>query len=414
VQQCGVRCETDTDLVTIRQEESDHKDEREQRSERTHFSLPSITGMLLGASALNVTEDDKEEGGSSLSSRLTLKAAEKVDDEKGDLTKLKNKSRRTQFNFIADLVEETAPGLVYIEIKDGGMRDYYTGQPVTVSNGSGFIVESDGLILTNAHVVINKPRASIQVRLQDGRVFQGVVEDVDVKSDLATVRISARDLPRMKLGTSKDTRPGEWVIALGSPLALSNTITTGVVSNIARPPDELGLRGKDIAEYIQTDATITFGNSGGPLINLDGEAIGINSMKVSPGISFAIPIDYAKEFLKRSAETQKKGGGGHQTRRYLGITMLPLNHQIIGELRKRNQLTVNLTHGILIYRVVENSPAHQAGLRPGDIVTHINESPVHGTRDVYKVLEAPGEVVLTLVNTMGKVVSVRVRPEEGH
>ena len=178
MQQCGVRCETDTDLVTIRQEESDHKDEREQRSERTHFSLPSITGMLLGASALNVTEDDKEEGGSSLSSRLTLKAAEKVDDEKGDLTKLKNKSRRTQFNFIADLVEETAPGLVYIEIKvpnipiyfphpsfqDGGMRDYYTGQPVTVSNGSGFIVESDGLILTNAHVVINKPRASIQVR----------------------------------------------------------------------------------------------------------------------------------------------------------------------------------------------------------------------------------------------------------
>jgi len=414
VLQCAVRCETDTDLVTIRQEESYHKDQREQRSGPTHFNLPCITGLLLGASALKVTEDDQGEGGSSLSSRLTLKAAEKVDDEKGDLTKLKNKSRRTQFNFIADLVEETAPGLVYIEIKDGGMRDYYTGQPVTVSNGSGFIVESDGLILTNAHVVINKPRASIQVRLQDGRVFQGVVEDVDVKSDLATVRISARDLPRMKLGTSKDTRPGEWVIALGSPLALSNTITTGVVSNIARPPDELGLRGKDIAEYIQTDATITFGNSGGPLINLDGEAIGINSMKVSPGISFAIPIDYAKEFLRRSAETQKKGGGGHLTRRYLGITMLPLNHQIIGELRKRNQLTVNLTHGILIYRVVENSPAHQAGLRPGDIVTHINESPVHGTRDVYKVLEAPGEVVLTLVNTMGKVVSVRVRPEEGH
>ena len=131
VLQCAVRCETDTDLVTIRQEERDHntdlvtirqeesyhKDQREQRSGPTHFSLPCITGLLLGASALKVTEDDQEEGGSSLSSRLTLKAAEKVDDEKGDLTKLKNKSRRTQFNFIADLVEETAPGLVYIEIK---------------------------------------------------------------------------------------------------------------------------------------------------------------------------------------------------------------------------------------------------------------------------------------------------------
>ena len=156
------------------------------------------------------------------------------------------------------------------------------------------------------------------------------------------------------------------MIALGSPLALSNTITSGVVSNIARPPDELGLRGKDIAEYIQTDATITFGNSGGPLINLDGEAIGINSMKVSPGISFAIPIDYAKEFLRRSAESRMKvmmimmmimmmmimmkGGVGHQSRRFLGITMLPLNHQIIEELRKRDQLPVNISHGILIYR----------------------------------------------------------------
>lgn len=188
------------------------------------------------------------------------------------------------------------------------------------------------------------------MRLQDGRTFTGVVEDVDVKSDLATVRINCKNLPEMKLGTSKDTRPGEWVIALGSPLALSNTITTGVVSNIARPPDELGLRGKDIAEYIQTDATITFGNSGGPLINLDGEAIGINSMKVSPGISFAIPIDYAKEFLKKSAEAQRKGGGQKNSRRYIGITMLPLNYQIIDELVKRHHLSVNLSHGILIYR----------------------------------------------------------------
>merc|ERR1712045_154908 len=182
-------------------------------------------------------------------------------------------------------------------------------------------------------------------------------EDVDVKSDLATVRIPCKNLPVMKLGESFNLRPGEFVIAMGSPLALSNTITTGVVSSVARNRKELGLRSqRDVPEYIQTDAAITFGNSGGPLINLDGEAIGINSMKVSPGISFAIPIDYAKEFLRRSAESRMKGGVGHQSRRFLGITMLPLNHQIIEELRKRNQLTVNLTHGILIYRVVENSP----------------------------------------------------------
>ena len=122
VQQCAVRFETDRDLVTIRHEEDGHKEDSEgdQGTETTRVSLPSITGLVLGASALKVTEDDQEERGSSLLSRLaprTLQAAEKIDDGKGDLTKLKPESRRTQFNFIADLVEETAPGLVYIEIK---------------------------------------------------------------------------------------------------------------------------------------------------------------------------------------------------------------------------------------------------------------------------------------------------------
>lgn len=127
-------------------------------------------------------------------------------------------SRRTQFNFIADVVATAAASLVFIEIQDTRRMDYNTGKPVTVSNGSGFIVESNGLILTNAHVVINKPRSIVSVRLSDGREFQGVVEAVDPVSDLATVRIQCKNLPAMLLGQSSNLRSGEFVVALGSPL----------------------------------------------------------------------------------------------------------------------------------------------------------------------------------------------------
>lgn len=401
---------------------TDTYEEEEDNKKRKKFSLIPYT--VLGAIAACRSEEDEKFSEASQTNipRFSsffpvLKAAEPINsDETKDSSSEESKltSRRSRFNFIADLVEETAPGLVYIEIKDTGVRDYFTGQPVTSSNGSGFIVGGDGLILTNAHVVINKPRANILVRLQDGRVFAGTVEDVDVKSDLATLRIPCKNLPQMKLGSSKDIRPGEWVVAMGSPLALSNTITTGVVSNIARPPDELGLQGRDVPDYIQTDAAITFGNSGGPLINLDGEAIGINSMKVTPGISFAIPIDYAKEFLRKSAEAHKAGSGVDKTRRYIGITMVSLNPQIIEELKTRIQVPASISHGIMIYRIVLNSPADCAGLKPGDIVTHINGQPIHGSRDVYKLLEGREDLNFTVIRDQNRFHQITVRPESIH
>ncbi|KAG6464825.1 hypothetical protein O3G_MSEX014753 [Manduca sexta] len=216
----------------------------------------------------------------------------------------------------------------------------------------------------------------------DGSTHTGLVEDVDVKSDLATLRIPVNGLPTMKLGSSADIKPGEWVVAMGSPLALSNTVTAGVVSSTQRASKELGLKDKDMV-YIQTDAPITFGNSGGPLVNLDGEAIGINSMKVTSGISFAIPIDYVKEFLSK-----RKVKSPQVSKRYLGITMLSLTPNILMELRMRNpEMPTDIENGILVWKVIIGSPAYNGGLQPGDIVTKINGKSVYSATDIYTSLE---------------------------
>ncbi|XP_066250439.1 serine protease HTRA2, mitochondrial [Euwallacea similis] len=350
------------------------------------------------------------------SSYLTYKLIkEKLFPQVSAASKFENKplaGRRQQFNFIADVVEKSAPAVVYIEIKDPRRADFFTGRPLTLSNGSGFIIESNGLIITNAHVVTNKPSARVEVKLIDGRTFVGVVEDIDLKSDLATVRIPATNLPTMMLGNSADLKPGEFIVAIGSPLALSNTVTTGVVSSAQRGSDELGLMGKDMV-YIQTDAAITFGNSGGPLVNLDGEAIGVNSMKVTPGISFAIPIDYVKAFLKKtkgpkkSADTPKK--------LYMGITMFTLTPQLINELvhKQDSHLPHDFKGGVLVWRVIQGSPAHQGGLQQGDIVTHIDGKQITGAHDVYDILKKTSARNLKMsVQRGGKQFEVNIQPEE--
>ncbi|XP_029172369.1 serine protease HTRA2, mitochondrial [Nylanderia fulva] len=325
---------------------------------------------------------------------------------------LSDNQNRDKYNFIADVVEISAPSVVYIEIKDSSRVDFFTGKIVTTSNGSGFIINQDGLILTNAHVVINKPNTSVKVRLYDGTTHIGVIEDIDLESDLATVRIKKTNLPVMKLGCSANIRPGEFVVAIGSPLALSNTITSGVVSSVNRQSEELGLHNSQIG-YIQTDAAITFGNSGGPLVNLNGEAIGINAMKVTSGISFAIPIDYAKEFLHK-AELRKKNKDivfqGAPKRRYMGITMQTLMPDTLLEMQQYNEY-MHVRHGVLVWKVMLGSPAHNAGLQPGDVITHANDEPVLDSHNIYKILERPGTIQLQVVRK-GKNLHVTVEPED--
>ncbi|XP_052863615.1 serine protease HTRA2, mitochondrial [Anopheles cruzii] len=324
-------------------------------------------------------------------------------------------SRRKQLNFIADAVEVSAPAVVYIEIRDLKHVDFFTREPVTVSNGSGFIVDSDGLILTNAHVVISKPYTMVTVKLSDGRAFPGKVEYVDQSSDLATVRIQCRNLPTLKMGRSSDLRPGEWVIALGSPLALSNTVTAGVVSTTHRASQELGLRGR-VINYIQTDAAITFGNSGGPLVNLDGEAIGINSMKVTAGISFAIPIDHAKEFLQniaeKSADKRLEQANGSVGRRYLGLTMLTLTPAIMAELQQKSHtFPPNFHGGVLVWKVIHGSPAHANGICPGDVITHINGKEISTCAEMYDILGGKDQTLAINIFRGHKTFTVQVRLE---
>jgi len=283
-------------------------------------------------------------------------------------------------NFFADLVEKVSPAVVFLEIKE---RNRDTGKSRTLSNGSGFIVRKDGLILTNAHVVANK--VAVIVKLQDGRIFEGHVTARDPLTDLATVKIDAKNLTAIPLGDSSETRPAEWVIAMGSPLSLSNTVTCGIVSSVQRESKELGLRNKHM-NYIQTDAVINFGNSGGPLVNLSGQAIGINTLKVTTGISFAIPSDYAQIFLDKVEEMEKKGetDNGFQKQRYLGVTMLTLTPNVINDLEATGRMPYfKIDGGVFVYKVIPGTPAHIAGIKAGDIIIETNNRK-ELTKDAWK------------------------------
>lgn len=296
-------------------------------------------------------------------------------------------------HFIADAAATAAPAVVNITVsKDGS--------PVPQDHsGTGFIYSTNGCILTNAHVIadalpssdlthghssnatscINNTSHSsssngaskassskpITVALQDGRIFQGSVLMFDRISDLAVVQItSSQPLPVVKLGTSKGLRAGEWVLALGSPLHLQNSVTAGIISCVDRKAADLGLP-RVRTEYIQTDAAINKGNSGGPLVNLQGEVIGLACFKAlsADGVSFAIPIDTAKDVIQQLQQR------GRVIRPYIGIKMLQLNEHNAAQMRQKDANFPEITQGILVPHVAAGSPACKCGLREGDVIT---------------------------------------------
>jgi len=262
--------------------------------------------------------------------------------------------------------------------------------------GSGFIVKSDGVVLTNAHVVADADE--VTVKLTDKREFKAKVLGVDKVTDVAVLKINAKDLPVVRVGNPKASRVGEWVVAIGSPFGFENTVTAGIISAKSRTlPDE------GYVPFLQTDVPINPGNSGGPLFNLRGEVIGINSQIYSrsggyQGLSFAIPIDVA---MKVEGQLLT---GGKVSRGRLGISIKDVN----GELA--DSLGMDKPAGAFVAGVERDSPAEVAGIEPGDVVIKFSGTSINSSNELPPLVSemTPGSKAVVTVLRQGKVNEITV------
>ncbi|HTY98670.1 MAG TPA: DegQ family serine endoprotease [Rhodocyclaceae bacterium] len=242
------------------------------------------------------------------------------------------------------------------------------GKMPTHGLGSGFIVSSDGVILTNAHVVADADE--VTVKLTDKREFKAKIVGMDKTSDVAVLRISASDLPTVKIGDPQKARVGEWVLAIGSPFGFENSVTAGIISAKSRTlPDE------GYVPFMQTDVAVNPGNSGGPLINAAGEVIGINSQIYSrsggyQGLSFAIPIDVAMKVESQLLQHGKVSRGR------LGVLIQEMNQGLA------ESFGLKKAEGALVASVEEGSPAAKAGIEPGDVILQFNGKDIEHSNDL--------------------------------
>jgi S1-C subfamily serine protease len=248
--------------------------------------------------------------------------------------------------------------------------------------GSGFVIDKSGIILTNSHVVNGADK--VTVTLKDGRTFEGKVRGTDEVSDLAVVKINGTNLPVAPLGDSDDITVGDWAIAVGNPLGLDNTVTLGIVSTLHRSSAQIGLSDKRL-DFIQTDAAINPGNSGGPLLNDRGEVIGINTAirADAMGIGFAIPVNKAKSIKDALAR------GETISHPYIGVQMTTITPEIARQNNSdpNSAFQVPEVNGVIVVRVLPNTPAAIAGIRRGDVVTQINGQPVKTAEDLQNLVE---------------------------
>lgn len=280
--------------------------------------------------------------------------------------------------------------------RDRGERRQRPREFTQQGQGSGFIISPDGIILTNNHVVGDVDE--ITVTLNDGREFKAVLKGTDEKTDVAVIQIKDKafdpekdKLPNLPLGDSDKIQIGEWVVAIGSPFGLTSTLTVGVVSAKGR---NVGMGVKDGYEnFIQTDAAINPGNSGGPLLNLDGEVIGINTAIISRsggymGVGFAVPINMAK-YVEEQLLTH-----GKVTRGQLGVKIEPVDQDMA------KALDLNSVHGVVVQTVLEDSAAEKAGIKNGDVIIELNGKKFESMQDFRNTIAMtpPGsKVELTLI-----------------
>ncbi|MEL7521259.1 MAG: HhoA/HhoB/HtrA family serine endopeptidase [Cyanobacteria bacterium J06553_1] len=333
-------------------------------------------------------------------------------------------------NFIAEAVERVGPGVVRINsartvvarqqrpsiFNDPLFREFFgdmgvvpqqPAQRVERGTGSGFILNANGTIVTNAHVV--EGADAVTVTLKDGRELRGEVVGEDPLTDVAVIKVDATDLPTVPLGNSDSLRPGEWAIAIGNPLGLDNTVTAGIISATGRSSAQIRVSDKRV-QFIQTDAAINPGNSGGPLLNELGEVIGVNTAIIgnAQGLGFAIPINRAQSIAQ---ELVAKGRVDHA---YLGIEMRTLTPELKAEVNAdpRAELSLQANSGVVIVRITRNSPADQSGLRPGDVIMAMNGQAITEADQVQRLVEATtvGDTIAMTLNRNGQTVELPVKP----
>lgn len=319
-------------------------------------------------------------------------------------------------SFVADVVAQAGDAVVRINASvtqpvgsNSQLREFLglpSERPRQSGVGSGFVFQDSGEIITNAHVIDGADK--VQVTLKDGRSFEGKVIGSDPITDIAVVKVEASDLPTLPLGDSSLLQAGEWAIAIGNPLGLDNTVTEGIISATGRSSGQVGVPDKRV-NFIQTDAAINPGNSGGPLLNAQGKVVGVNTAIIqgAQGLGFAIPINTVKEI---ASQLITKGTVDHP---YVGIQMVTLSPEVLSDLQRQlGGDRIGTDKGVLVVGVQPNSPAANAGIKPGDVIQSLADQSVENAEQIQKAVANSdvGQSLSLTVNRQGNQVSLSLKP----